>query len=206
MEDMNHAETAGFTPREHKKSCKAMLVTIGESLTDLARSDDGEDGEDENEEIEQGILREDDEPGRVMGTITKIVQQRMSRFWQKQMKLNQFTQPGWEDVAGYFPERDKKYVTSQLRNPAIIQPQMNDNIPASQLTTFGKLMECLHIVPGISQMPQGTSHPGSCLARLGLVILQSYMSMLCPEPAGEPELSPVLKAKTVKPVSFYHSI
>jgi len=44
---------------------------------------DGEDGEDEDdEETEFGQLSEDDEPGWAMGTITKPVQQRMTRFQQ----------------------------------------------------------------------------------------------------------------------------
>ena len=51
-----------------------MLVAIGESLSDLAGSDDGADEEDEDdEETEQGKLSEDDEPGWVMGTITNTV-------------------------------------------------------------------------------------------------------------------------------------
>ena len=84
-----------------------MLVAIGDSLSDLASSDDGEDGEDDDdEETEQGKLSEDDEPGWVMGTITKTVQQRMERFRQKPMKLDELTQPGWEDAADYFRERD----------------------------------------------------------------------------------------------------
>jgi len=41
-----------------------MMVAIGDSLSDIASSGDGEDGEDENdEETEQGNLSEDDEPG-----------------------------------------------------------------------------------------------------------------------------------------------
>jgi len=79
-----------------------MLVAIGGSLSDLASSNNGEDGEDEDkEETEQGKLSEDDEPGWVMGTITKTVQQHMERFWQNQMKLHELTQPGWEDAANY---------------------------------------------------------------------------------------------------------
>jgi hypothetical protein len=73
-----------------------MLVAIGDSLSDLASPDDGEDGEDENdEETEQGKLSEDDEPGWVMGTITKTVQQCLERFRHKQMKLDELIQPGW---------------------------------------------------------------------------------------------------------------
>jgi len=86
-----------------------MLVAIGDSLCDLASSDDGEDGEEEaDEETEQGKLSEHDESGWVMGTITKTVQQRMETFRQKQMKLDKLTQPRWDDAADYFRERDKK--------------------------------------------------------------------------------------------------
>jgi hypothetical protein len=96
QDDLTHAEIAGFRSRELEKTFEEMLVAIGDSLSDLASSDDGEDGqEEEDEETEQGNLSEDDEPGWVMGTITKTVQQRMERFWQKQMKLDELTQPGW---------------------------------------------------------------------------------------------------------------
>jgi hypothetical protein len=66
-----------------------MMAAIGYSLSDLASSDDGEDGEDEDEETELGKLSEDDEPGWVMGTISKSVLQRMESIRQKQMKLEQ---------------------------------------------------------------------------------------------------------------------
>jgi len=58
-----------------------MLVSIGASQSDLARFDNGEDGEDvDDEETKQGKLSEDDEPGWVMGTITRTVQQHMQTF------------------------------------------------------------------------------------------------------------------------------
>jgi hypothetical protein len=51
-----------------------MLVSIGESLSDVASFEDGDLGEDEDdEETEQGNTNEDDEPGRVMGTIISMV-------------------------------------------------------------------------------------------------------------------------------------
>jgi len=76
------------------------MVAIGDSLSDLASSDDGEDGEDEeDEQTAEGRLSEDDKPGWVMGTITKMVQQRMERFRQKQIKLDELIQPGWEHAA-----------------------------------------------------------------------------------------------------------
>ena len=155
---MKHAEIAGLTYRQPEEMFQQRLVAIGDSLSDLASSDDGEDGEDEDdEETEQGMLSEDDEPGWVMGTITKTVQQHMERFQQKQMKLDELSQPGWEDAADYFSERDKKYGTFESRVPAVVQPQTNDHAPAPPPTTFGELMERVDFVPGISQMPQGSS-------------------------------------------------
>ena len=207
QDDMTQAEIAGLTSREPEKTFEEMLVAIGDSLSDLASSDDGEDGEEEDdEETEQGNLSEDDEPGWVMGTITKTVQQRMERFRQKQMKLDELTQPGWEDAADYFRERDKKYGTTELRVPAVVQPQTMDDAPAPPPATFGELMESLDIVPGISQRPQGTSRPGSSHIRLGSVKPQSQLGIPSGEPAAEPDSSMLLKAKPVEPVSFYPCI
>jgi hypothetical protein len=147
-----------------------MLVAIGDSLSDLASSDDGEDGEDEDdEETEQGNLTKDDEPCWVLGTITKIVQQRMERIRQKQMKLDELTQQGWEDAAEYFRERDKKYGTTGLRVRAVVQPQTTHGAPEPPPATSGEQMESLAIVTGMSPMPQRTSRPGSSHIILGSV-------------------------------------
>jgi len=103
--DMTHAEIARLTSSVPEKTFEEMLVATGDSLSDLASSDDCEDGEDEdNDETEQGMLSEDDKPGRVMGTITETVHQHMERFRQKPMKLDEMTQPGWEDAADHFRE------------------------------------------------------------------------------------------------------
>jgi len=207
QDDMTHAAIVGLTSREPEKTFEEMLVAIGDSLSDLASSDDGEDGEEEDdEETEQGNLSEDDEPSWVMGTITKTVQQRMERFRQKQMKLDELTQPGWEDAANYFRERDKKYGTTELRVPAVVQPQTNDDAPAPLPATFGELMESLDIVFGISQRPQGTSRPGSSHIRLGSVKPQSKSCIPGGEPAAEPDSSMLLKAKPIEAVSFYPCI
>jgi len=168
QEDMKHAEIAGLINREPKWTFDKMMVAIRESLSDLASSNKGEDREDEdNEDTEQGKLSEDDEPGWVMGTINKTVSQRVERFWQKQIKLDELTEPGWEDAAGYIHERDKKYCTSELMVLAVVQQHTDDDALAPALTTFGERMECYEIVPGISPMPQGTSRAGSSHMRLG---------------------------------------
>ena len=137
---------------------EVLLAAIGDGLSDLASSKDGEEGEDEDDaETEQDKLSEDDESGWVMGTITKMIKQLMERFWQKQMKLDVLKQLGWEDAADYFCQRNKKYSTSELSVLAMVQLQSNDEALAPPPTTFGELMENLHIVPRILQMPQGTS-------------------------------------------------
>jgi len=121
QEDMKHAEIAGLMTSEPEKTFEVMMAAIGDSLSDLASSDNEEDGDDEDdEETEQGKLSEDDEPGWVMGTITKTVQQHMERFWQKQIKLDELTELGWEDAADYIRSRDKKYGTSESRVPAVV--------------------------------------------------------------------------------------
>jgi len=183
------------------------MVGIRDSLSGLASSDNGEDGEDENdEETEQGKLSEDDEPGWVMGTITKPVQQHMKRFWKKQMKFDKLTQPGWGDAADDFLEVDTKSGISELRVPAIVKLQTDDDAAAPALTTFWEPMEWHECVPGLSQVPQGTYRPGSSHIGLGLVKPQSNTTISGLQPAAERDTSPLSKAKSVEPVSFHPCI
>jgi len=144
------------------------MVAIIDSQRDLASSDDGEVGEDEDdEETDQGKLSEDDETCWVMGTISKSGQQSMGRLRQKQMNIDELAQPGWLDAADYFHQRDKKYGTSESTVPAVVKPQMDDDAAAPATITFGEVLESLDIVPGISQKPQVTSRPGSSHGRSG---------------------------------------
>jgi hypothetical protein len=70
-----------LTNREPVMTFEVMMVALGDSLSDLPWSHNGEDGEDEDdEETENGKLSEDDQLGWVMSTITKRVQQRMERI------------------------------------------------------------------------------------------------------------------------------
>jgi len=95
--------------REGEKTFQEMLVAIGDSLSDLVSSGDGEDAEGEpDRETEQSQWSEDDKPSWVMGTISQMVQYHMERFWQKQMKVDKLTQPRWEDLADYFYERNSR--------------------------------------------------------------------------------------------------
>jgi len=134
---MNRAETAGLTPREPEMTFEEILVAMGVNLSYLASSDDGEDGDDENDRIEEGKMSEDDKPSWVMGAINNMVQQCMERLGHRQMKLDKLTQQGWEDAADSFRKRDETYSTSELQILAIDSPQTDDNAPAPPLTTNG---------------------------------------------------------------------
>jgi len=168
QEETRKAENAGLTNTEPEQILQEMMVAIGDHLSDLECSYDGEDAEGgEHEETAQGKLSEDDEPGWVMGTISKTVQQRMERSRQKQMKLDKLTQPGQEDAANYIRAGDEKYNTSNLRVPAVVKLQTHDDVAAPAPITYGELPEYLDIVPRILQMPQRTTRPGSCHIQLG---------------------------------------
>jgi hypothetical protein len=188
-------EYYGLTTREPESWFHEMVAAIGDGLSEIASSDDGEDGEDENnEETEQGKLSEDDEPGWVMGTISKMVQHRMDRIRQKQMTLNELTKPVWGDAADYIREEDKQYGTAELRVPAVIHPQTDHDVAAPALTSFGELMLCLDIVPERSQIPQGTSRPGR--SHMGLCSGKPQSDSCIPshEPGTEVDSSPMLNA------------
>jgi hypothetical protein len=53
---MKYAEIAGLTNRKPEKAFEEMMVAIGDSMSDFASSDNGEDEEDEDEESEQAKL------------------------------------------------------------------------------------------------------------------------------------------------------
>ena len=137
-----------------------------------------------------------------MGKISKMAQQRMVRFGQKQMKLDELTQPGWEHAADYFSERDTSYGTSDLRVPAVVKPQTDDDAAAPAPTTCGELFECLGVVPGILQMPQGTSRPGSSHIWLASGKPKSSTSISGLAPPAVIGSSLIQNAKPVELVSF----
>jgi len=207
QEDTETAENAELTTREPGETVPEMMVAIGNSLSNTASSDDGDDGDDEDdEETEQGMLSKDDEPGWVMGTISKTAEQWMESFREMQMKLDELTQPGWEDSADYVREIHAKYSTSELQHPTFVKPQTDDDVAAPSTTSFGELMECPEIVPVMSWMPQRTSRQGSSNTKLGSGKTESDTGRASLAPAVEHESSPIQNAKTGEPVCFYPCI
>jgi len=193
--------------RESKMSFPQMMVAIWDSLSDVVSSDDGEDVDDDyDEDTEHCQICEDDEPGWLQSTITNTVPQRIERFRQKQLHLDELTQPGWEDAAGYFCQRDEKYGTSEMQVPAVVKPHMDDDSSSPALTTFRELMECLDIVPGITQMLQQTSRQRSNHVRLGSGKPQPDMTIPGLAPATELHSSLIRNGKPVELVGFYPCI
>ena len=111
-DNISNAEKAELTSTKPETTFEDMSNAIGDSLSDLASSNNGEDWEDEDDDEgdpELGKLSGNDEPRWVMGTISETVEHRMECFRQKQMKLDKLTRPGWGDVADYICPRGKMY-------------------------------------------------------------------------------------------------
>jgi hypothetical protein len=89
-----------------------------------------------------------------------------------------------------------------MRVPAVVQPQTDDDTPASPLTPFGELLEFLDNVPGILRQLQESSRPGSIHIRLGSLKPQSKLRIPSGETAWEPDMSMLLKSKPVELASF----
>jgi len=94
------------------------------------------------------------------------------------------------------------YSTSKRRTPAVVHLQTDRDAAAREPTSFGELMECLDIIPGILQMPQGTSQPGSSHMRLSSGKPQSDTGEDGPAPPAMPDPLHMLKVKPVEPVTF----
>ena len=202
---MRNADQAGLTTTKRETTFEEMLNAIEDSLSDHSSSDDREDGEDEDDDQDDpagGKFREHDETGWVMGTISTLVQYRRERFRQKQMKLNQLMQPGWGDATDYLRDRDKKYGTTELKVPAVIQPQTADDTASYSPMTFGEPMHTPDSVPRKSQMPHVTSRTGSSHMRLGSRKLLTHKHIASIPPAPMPDWSLIQKSKHVEPVDF----
>jgi len=102
LNDMTTAENMGETTGKPEMTFESMLNAIADSLSDLASSDEVQDGEDEQsdeDDTELGKLSDNDEPGWMLGTISKTVQHRLESIRQNQMKIDELTQPAWGDAS-----------------------------------------------------------------------------------------------------------
>jgi len=83
-EDMRQADTGELITGEPEITFQVIVIAVGDSLSDLAYSDNQQDGDDEDaEHTELSKLSKDEVPGGVLGAISKTVQQHIEGFWQK---------------------------------------------------------------------------------------------------------------------------
>jgi len=149
LNEMTTAENVWATTGKPETMVEEMLNAIGDSPSDLPSSNDKPNGEDEGDvedDTELGKLSDDDEPGWVMGTMSKTVQHHMESFRQKQMTLDELTQPGWGDAANYFRERHMQYGTAELNVRAVVKLQLDTTAATPSPTIVAELMQTLDIV------------------------------------------------------------
>jgi len=187
QEDIRTGEKAGLTTRGPENMFQEKMVAIRDSLSDLARSLIEEVGEDmEDKDTELGKLSEDDEPGRVMGTICQTGLQHLERMQQKQMKRDEFEQAGWGDTTDYLRQRDEKYSITEMRVRVVVKPQTDDVAATHAPTIFGEFIEYLDCIPRKLQMPPATSWPGSSRMRPGSGEPLSDKCIVCLPPEEKP--------------------
>jgi len=206
LNDRTTTENVWATTRKAETSLGEMLNPIRDNVSDLASSDEEQDGEDEDydeDDTALGKLSEDDEPGWVMGTIFKTLQHGLESFRQKRMKLDELTQPGCGDATNYLSERDMKYGNTEWRVPAGVKHQIDTTAATPSSTTFGEHMQTLDIVRGESPMTAVTSRPGSSQMRLGSEKPQSHLFIRDVSPDAATDSVPIQDAKPVEPISFY---
>jgi hypothetical protein len=94
LEDMTPADSAGATSRKAERNVDERLNAIGETLNDLAISNDQQEVENENDEQEDTELGKlsHDEPGWVIHRFSKEVDHRMQSIWQKEVRFDELTQ------------------------------------------------------------------------------------------------------------------
>jgi len=206
MQDMTAAENGCPTTGKPETTFEEMLKGIGDSLGDLTSSDDEQDGKytaDNEEDTELGKLSDDDEPAWVMGTITTPIQHCMESFRQKQITLDELTQPGWGDAANYCREKDMRYGTAELKVWAGVKPQIDMTTATPSPITVGEYMQTPEIVQGQSEMPAVTFRPGSSQMRLdsGEPLSHKFIPDLAPGMANDSV--PIWDLNPVEPVSFY---
>jgi len=123
--------------------------------------------------------------------------------WQKQMTLDQLTQPECGNAANYFHESDIMYWKAQSMVLAITKPQTDKAAAAAAPTTYGALIGSLDTLQEQSLIQEGTSRPGCGDTRHGSRKPQSHKHMASLLLNEVPYSSPINSSKPVIPVSMY---
>jgi hypothetical protein len=186
-----------------------MLNAVSNSLSDLASSNDKEDGEDQqahHEDTELCKMSKDDEPRSVMGKISNRGQSSKESFCQKLISLDDLTQLQWVDAADIVRKGDMTYGMAEFKIPAVVKLQMDQIAAPPTCTTFGELMETLDIFLGELQTLHRTTQPGGSDIPVSSGKLHSRRNMVSPLPSGVRDLSPLNTLMPVELIHFYLEI
>jgi hypothetical protein len=82
----------------------------------------------------------------VIGTISNTVKHGLESFRQKEIRLDKLTELEWQDTANYFPERDMRYGTAELKICPVFKPQIAPNADTASPTTPGEHLQTHDIV------------------------------------------------------------
>jgi hypothetical protein len=143
QEHMGNVDKAQSTTSKAEITFEEMLNAIGDSMSDLAMSkneEDGEDEDDDEEDTEHGTLSDNEEPGWLMGTISKMVPERMECIRQNQLRLDEKTQQLWGDAGDFVRERDMKYRRTELEVLALGKPLPVCTAATPSPTSFAEFM------------------------------------------------------------------
>lgn len=208
QEDMRNTGKAQLTSRKPETTLEEMLNPNGDSLSDCTTSDNGEDGEDEDDAEEDTALCNlsyEVETSWVLGRNSKMVEHRMTYLQRKQMKFDEFTQPDWGDTANYIHEIEKNYCKTELKVPDVVQPQTEDDAVFSAQLTYGEPIVALDSIPGKSQIQQVTCRPGSGHMRLKSRKPQTQHRIASFQPIAAPDSSPIEISNSVQTIRFFCS-
>jgi len=206
QEDTRTAEIAGLTTRELEKKIQGIMVAIRDSLSDLASSDHGKDGDDDDDEdTAQGQLSEDDDPGWVLGTISKPCCSEWRDFVRSRWILtNWHNQDGGTQPTTFMEE-----ISSTAHPNWGFQQSFNCKRMMMELHLHPQNWESLRSVLTLSQgyrKYSKASRPGSSHIRLGSGKAQSNTGIAGLAPAAKPDSSLIINAKPIEPVRFYPCI
>jgi hypothetical protein len=107
--DIGNANEGESTTRKPRNTIANMLLTIIDSLSDLAHcinTHDCNDREDDDGETEWGMLSNDYELGWVMGMIYNSAQHSIESVWEKLITLDELISLGLTDMPSSLCERD----------------------------------------------------------------------------------------------------
>jgi hypothetical protein len=144
-----------------KMTFEEMLEAIGDSVDNVATSDEednDEDNEEDGEDNNDAKLGNGNEPEWVVDTINQSVPAQLDLLLTKEMNFVELTTLGSADAENDFRTCDRKYITTKLKIQAVVT--LNAISDTANASKFHHFMDTLIRVPATtSPMAQPTTSP-----------------------------------------------